>query len=529
MYKVLICDDERKVCQLLTKLIDWNGLSLELCGTAYNAPMALELIRENVPDIVITDINMPGGNGLDLIRDIKEQHPTVNFIVISGYNDFSYAQTAIRYGVENYLLKPVNQTELINTLKGILEKLNNFRMAQEMTRAMKTQLEVSSANLQAGFLPALLALNEPMPLQEARERYLASLEKDCFQLLLVRACFPYTQAKQVSSEFLHKKMLFAVEQSVKNMFAEVYCANTNNGIYVLINDDPAGLEKIPDACNQILQALRLLYDIFPKISPAIGISSVGKDFEKCNDLIYESTVAAYSHLLSEKSSPLIHFKDSMVSDYSFSPDYAEFDQAVEYMNIEKTEALLKQFHVKIFSETRSGLRSFAAYRRIFRRFQIVAEKNNLPLDGMTVDTYRDLARKCATLDDIFCALSDMITEKLEEIRKQRSNATDASITEIQDYIQKNYSQKIKLDELGEVFGYNSVYLSASFKQKTGKTLSDYLLEIRMEEAKRRLQNTMDAIADVAPAVGYADLKYFTKVFKNYTGISPKEYRKLYHI
>ena len=122
MLRVVIADDEPKVNLLLQKIVNWEALGFEIVGTAQDGIHALELIRKEKPDLVMTDIRMPGCDGMELIRQAKEVKPDILFIVVSGYRQFEYARTALKYGVEDYLLKPVKADELTRLLKNIYEK-----------------------------------------------------------------------------------------------------------------------------------------------------------------------------------------------------------------------------------------------------------------------------------------------------------------------------------------------------------------------------------------------------------------------
>ena len=156
MLRVLIADDESKVCQLIEKLVDWDALGMEVVAVAENGIEALEKIKEFHPDIVITDIRMPGYDGLDLIRLGKEEAPKAEFVIISGYRHFEYAQMAIRYGVNAYLLKPIKKDELTETLKRLSTR---FRVqTEQLSQEEKTRLAIRSdeKNLRQAFLQDLV-------------------------------------------------------------------------------------------------------------------------------------------------------------------------------------------------------------------------------------------------------------------------------------------------------------------------------------------------------------------------------------
>ena len=142
--RVILADDEQKVCQLIYDLVHWEDYGMTVVGMAYNGLDTLDLIKKQRPDLVITDIKMPGCDGLELIRRVKDLQEKMDFIIISGYRFFEYAQNAIKYGVSDYLLKPIKQEELINTLKKMQEKYNarQERMTEENAPVSYTHLDV---------------------------------------------------------------------------------------------------------------------------------------------------------------------------------------------------------------------------------------------------------------------------------------------------------------------------------------------------------------------------------------------------
>ncbi|HBF39879.1 MAG TPA: DNA-binding response regulator, partial [Firmicutes bacterium] len=138
--KVLIADDEEKVCTLIYKLVDWKDFDMEVVATVYNGIDALERIRDLAPDVVITDIRMPGYDGIELIAKAKEINDHLEFIIISGYRHFEYAQSAIKYGVSDYLLKPIKKEELTGTLEKI--RLHCLNRADQLSTQEQLRLRL---------------------------------------------------------------------------------------------------------------------------------------------------------------------------------------------------------------------------------------------------------------------------------------------------------------------------------------------------------------------------------------------------
>lgn len=132
MIKVVIADDEARICQLIKVLVDWDALGMEIAGIASNGIEALMMVRKERPDILITDIRMPGASGIDLIKQARSICPSICMIIISGYAHFEYAKTALAYGVKDYLLKPINQKELMASLQKVAAEI---RLEQEQKEA----------------------------------------------------------------------------------------------------------------------------------------------------------------------------------------------------------------------------------------------------------------------------------------------------------------------------------------------------------------------------------------------------------
>src|SRR5690625_578904 len=146
MYRVLLVDDERTILEGISNIIDWESLGTTLCGTAKNGIEALEFIKKNNPDIVISDIMMPGLDGIALLKQVYQTHPHMKWILLSGYGEFEYAQTAMGFGVRHYLLKPSNEEDIYHALKEIVhdlrqEKLNRPKTIQQTTKKYSTVVQ----------------------------------------------------------------------------------------------------------------------------------------------------------------------------------------------------------------------------------------------------------------------------------------------------------------------------------------------------------------------------------------------------
>ena len=185
--KVMIADDEERICQLIEALIDCDALQMKVVGVAHNGLEACELVKSLRPDILITDIRMPGYSGLELIEKVKESEENLEIIIISGYAHFAYAQTAIKFGVGDYLLKPINKEELTGTLRKLGEKIRGRRRMEEDQQRIWQKSEADIRLFRMNFLNRLTEESAWNPsLEELREKYYLHAGEGIFQGFLVK-------------------------------------------------------------------------------------------------------------------------------------------------------------------------------------------------------------------------------------------------------------------------------------------------------------------------------------------------------
>ena len=187
MIRVIVADDEYKVCQLICQLIHWDALGMQLVGTASNGIEALQMIEAEKPDLVLTDIRMPGYDGMELLKRARLLNPNMEFIIISGYSHFEYAQTAIRYGVSDYILKPVNEEALNATLQKVRQRYLEHQAEAEENREQKKQQVLDQARLRDTLWMDLEQGQIPAELEALNEKYRYHFAEGVFRVFLIQA------------------------------------------------------------------------------------------------------------------------------------------------------------------------------------------------------------------------------------------------------------------------------------------------------------------------------------------------------
>lgn len=274
MLRVLIADDESKVCQLIEKLVDWDALGMEVVAVAENGIEALEKIKEFHPDIVITDIRMPGYDGLDLIRLGKEEAPKAEFVIISGYRHFEYAQMAIRYGVNAYLLKPIKKDELTETLKRLSTR---FRVqTEQLSQEEKTRLAIRSdeKNLRQAFLQDLVGRRNKetlsQPLLEINREFHYRFEPGEFCIAILKLDGRVCDEEQ-NVQFMAEKVQSAAERFLKDYVMETENTELNGFHFFLLNYDAEDRMQIRRQMKALLSEIRVQGDILKNLSVTLAL------------------------------------------------------------------------------------------------------------------------------------------------------------------------------------------------------------------------------------------------------------------
>ena len=189
MLKVLIADDEKKICRLIQMLVNWDELDMQLVGVANNGIDALRMVNEEKPDILITDICMPGCDGIEIIRQAREQKISMEVLIISGYADFAYAQSAIHYGVSEYLLKPIKQDELTASLKKLGARCIQEKKRIDTSNRLLQYMEDDNIRKRCAVFYDLLLASPRRPIpdrDEVNRQYLYHFSDGIFRVLLLK-------------------------------------------------------------------------------------------------------------------------------------------------------------------------------------------------------------------------------------------------------------------------------------------------------------------------------------------------------
>ncbi len=512
------------ICRLVQTLADWQSLGMEVAGTAENGLEALELIETLKPDILITDIRMPGCNGLELIEQAKKLSPELEVVIISGYAHFEYAQTAIRYGVGNYLLKPIKQAELMDTLKSIREKIEKTAGLLETEQNGRQAVTMLRNSLIRDLLsPHFEGISE----ETLKNTYYIDPSAGVLQMLLIKIDSGGPKMSDSAVEMLQEKVRELLLSTLREDCAGVllyFQMSTGYGLLQYREEKRTVVrKKIRDCLNQ-LNARKDLYGL-------VEFSlSLGRPVKRAEELMLslKEAQAAIAERLVEGVGRLLENVPG-ASGIELEAVLQQYDrligQAVELGDetlIDQAVGLLKE--------------KAAATQKLCGRevLELVEKAGVLFITRIAVVSADDIRQQfefkcgqCGRMDELFEELLKMQKQLLKEAGELKSSEATKPIRMAKQYVKQHFGEPITLEEVCEKAGFSISYFSALFKKETGEGFLKYLTKVRIEEAKTLLRETDMAVSEICEQVGYLDRKHFTHTFRKATGLNPAEYRKVY--
>jgi len=536
LLKVLIADDEDRICRLIVKLIDWDALEMKVVGIAHNGIEAIELIKTLVPDIVITDIRMPGYDGLDMIMKAKEVNEQLEFIIISGYGQFEYAQKAIRYGVSDYLLKPIKKEELEKTLLRIKQALKDKRGMLSLEEKRDLQVQNEREERRYAFLSNILLLDEETEdeynIDKVNEDYFFVFKPGVFQFLNLKVDCDMRLLNN-NRKLLEEKAGEIIENTLMEFVFEFSYLFEESSFIILINYDETQSQALSKKYGDLLKELHAAHPISNDMAFTLGVgtavNSIGKlgfSYETSRWAIEERILKGTFHVLEigeKKATDLI--SSDIINEF-----YVKFSQKVERLDIQGTIKVLEELKENILSvKNVTGHEIIHISKEICNLYTFTLRKNKFQIiDGISfLNDFENKCNTCKNLDMVFQTLQKSIMNSMQDLMEEKTIMDSKPIRDAKRYMENNYMKNLTLDEVSGVIGFSASYFSSIFKKETGVSFIEYISDVRINRAKELLKESDLRVSDVCEMVGYSDVKYFTKSFIKHTGLKPNEFRKIY--
>lgn len=526
--RMIIADDERRICALIRGLLDWESLGIKIIGETYSGTSVLQMIEELRPDIVITDICMPGLNGLDMIHRVQEAGIPCEFILISGHKNFEYAHSAIKYGIRNYMLKPLNEEDLRGNVLNVRERILESRTARSSFDSAMLQVargkEISEKMLMQDLLSGRLGKT-----QYSAAQLRAAYNLDfCDGVFLSVALKPITKVKLTDAQYnivQEKVDIFFREKLTKNGVHFCSILHEECVCFVINGAEP---KYVRSNLADIFDEAKAYFVDYCILSGGVSAEGAGLSCRMA-----EMACTALLFRLDRRDGMLIDYTEAMEQQCG-ETQISEQGLAIlcREITVVNPNGVQSWFAEHLFGEFCTGAVSapdfFAGIRQTVAaaRGELEQLRWEQP-DGVGKTDVLRVVDRLGSRVEIIRTVENWLIDILGEYAAQKSTRQGWYVREAKVYARENYARNISLSDISEQLHINATYFSALFKREEGITFSDYIISCRMDAAKTLLKTTNQSISEIGQQVGYDDVSYFSKMFKKVVGIRPKEYRKLY--
>lgn len=533
MFRVLIVDDHEHLVESLIQSVPWQDLNVTEVHKAFNGYDALDMMQTNPIDIVITDIRMPGINGIELIKQINAKWKRTRCILLTGYAEFDYAREAIQYNATDYLLKPVQEEELIEAIHRLTGKIQKeWEQIGSYQQALQT-LRENLPNLQEMLLNELLQGKRMSAdkLQERLHSYSIPFElHDSVSLAMIRLD---DQFSSFGTDDL-KLMQFAVSNIAKEIFGDDFilwtCTDVYGFLILLIKCREAGAAEKRSQLESAALQLQKNVGSYLKGKISVLLSEWGS-FPDQIVPIYQSGLHdirqrvgnAKEFFITVRANAQPKAYQSLLSLY----EYPTFTQLLESG---RWEALQDKLHAIIeeATETERDSQEYVVeiYLAVSSSVVNICHKNGQSLQQIFGDDAVKFFEGGAfrTLNQLGEWCARVMNKLVTEMNHTQIYTSTYCVKQVHDYLNLNLSGNTSLQAIADHVHLHPVYLSRMYKAETGENLSEYLLRMKMSKAEFLLKNSYLKINEIAAELGYDNSQYFIKVFRKQYGLTPKEFR-----
>ena len=515
MYTLLIVDDECQTRKGLRELVDWQELDIKVVGDAGDGQEALRLLEILKPDILITDVRMPHMDGLELARQARVLLPQLAIVFISVYSDAEYLRNALRLEAVDYLYKPIHMEELNKTMRRLVEQLNLAAQDRAQQEQVRRLLETSRPLLIERFLRSWFSgiLDD----EQAIHAKLELLELQFPAGGIVGVAFQPLFSSLPDDGTVESCQILLEDALLRELNNALICAEDTGAVGIMAAASPQVLEHIEQELTKAAGIIRS--ELHMEL--VIGISSWYTGWLDAQQAVREARrVVGMQALAPERS----------VIRYEF--DALQEEAALHFLDSELLEQILLTGNADaVIARIEDVLASQSGNIQVLRRLLMdIALRADLVLQKHGVDTLDSLyfCRHAAGYMPIWAVqhtLKTRLKEALTQLGNRKKNifspVTECVIT----IINTRYCEPLSVGEIAEKVHYSPAHLGTLFKKETGQTMSSYLLHTRLDAAMTLLRTTLEPVSSIARQVGYPDTQYFSRVFKQFAGCTPLEYRR----
>lgn len=529
-YKIVIVDDERKILQLIKKLGHWDELGIEIAGECRNGKEAFESIMEKDPDIVLSDIKMPIYDGIQLIEKVRRQDKDTFFILLSGYRHFEYARSAIQLNVMDYLLKPINEQQLNETLQKVCKKVELKRRQKQLT-VFEAKHEQERRRPFWEMLSGTCTEVLEKELQEealCNQSFGTEFKPGCYQVVCT--------VTNLNAMLEHQDSMYSdkIAGFIKMIFrdiATVYYHSTYMGHIIVLNYPQEQQNAIQDGLSVLFCDIRDLKEIYGEFRVNFGCSSIKRRLADLKEAFMEASGAEWGRLNFMGNSiigyqQIAHLKRFRQDEFLNKQMQQEIQDCVKYLRREKLGSIFGKLHKQAAEfQNANPLDMRCEFLQLVKliRSVLINEKETGKFARDCYYAYLEARNFQQVLKNLYVVIDRYLEEEENRVQEKLGKPMSEAIR----YMEKNYTKQISMEDTANAANVSSGYLSKLFKKEMQMGFNEVLTQMRMERSKELLAETNLAVKEIAANVGYPDEKYYSKLFRKTTGIKPTDYRRLY--
>ncbi|MDO4343285.1 MAG: response regulator [Eubacteriales bacterium] len=526
-YRLIISDDEDKICTLIKNSIHWEELNLELCGICHNGLELRDKVWQEHPDIILIDICMPGINGINLIRELREMGSKVKILIVSGYRQFEYAREALKYGVDNYLLKPIDENEL----NGALEKIC-IQMEIEQNNVYSKSEDKIKDTLQSFFVQDVkngMISAENMNLSDINRKYSSHFEPGVFRVLFVKIDIWDDNTEKADLQLIQRKIRERCMMIVEKFHIDTIVSYVQNSVVFTVNYAEENDSRIRRTAKEFLENSLEIVSFFKGIGITVGM---GRKYEN----------AAGIEISYKEAEEALIFRIRSRMNKVYAAEELVVHRRKSYLTERMKADILKSFetgdgdmfreHIKrlIYDNVTDIYLLYCALEECVLLFFAFAEDQEIDKTDKALEERKLLyeMQQAISVASLTKTVEEGVIHLLAKVEEERRQREDRPIREAKEYVKKHYAEKIRLEDVAGEMGFNTAYFSALFSEKAGINFTDYVNNYRIEMAKELLRSGGHTVAEICDMVGVSNQRYFSKLFKTKVGVKPTEYRNLYN-
>jgi len=520
MYRVIIVEDNVADLNGIVKHTPWEKLDCTVVATALTGKEGLLMVDEHKPDIIITDISMPEMNGIEMISHIIKKYPDVQIIFISCFDDFNFAKYAVDYNVSSYILKPIKIKELESAIEKAKKRVDELKHQIELVRIIRENRTL----IKEKFLINLLmdkTINKEYILKQSE--FFEINPHSNYHLVIMQIPADYNPSYSIQDSYTYQ---FYLKNICISRFKDItdchYTTYNTDFLFILIDEAHLPVDNLVTLLHEIQS------EYMEKASEKLNIyiSKTPSRLENSNRT-FESMYKAITDGIYDTNEQILVMDEASCSPAEFAVNHT--DEIIEKLN----NLIWGNSDVEFFTNeyfdksSASGLIATKALCfHIISSLNMILKERNVTFHnifGDELDVWRTISG-ISFVHDAHKAVNDILQKCKHYFNSSQSSGTDSKIEIIMQSIQENFDNPDVISATVQKLGISLNYANTLFRKRYNITIFEYLVSFRIAQAKKLLENQSLMVYEIAQLVGYSSKAYFSTVFKQHTGLSPKEYR-----